>query len=88
MAICVICLFLTVSWVGLGSVIVAFPFHSHLRFQYSRLYLYSNTLFIINHSNHNEHEMVYPVLINIRLHLPVQSSLTFGRWVSGSKEIA
>ena len=28
-AICILCLFLTVPWVGLGSVIVAFPDHTH-----------------------------------------------------------
>ena len=29
MAVCVLCLFLTVQWVGLQSVIVAFPGHTH-----------------------------------------------------------
>ena len=31
-AVCVLCLFLTVLWVGLQSVIVAFPGHTHLLF--------------------------------------------------------
>ena len=29
-AVCIMCLFLTVPWVGLQSVIVAFPGHTHL----------------------------------------------------------
>ena len=31
-AVCVLCLFFTVLWVGLWSVIVAFPGHTHLGF--------------------------------------------------------
>ena len=30
MAVCVLCLFLTVPWVGLQSLIVAFSGHTHL----------------------------------------------------------
>ena len=31
--VCILCLFLTVPWVGLQSVIVAFPGHTNLPFE-------------------------------------------------------
>ena len=34
-AYCVSCLFFVVPWVGMWSVIVAFPGHTHLLFQYT-----------------------------------------------------
>ena len=39
--VCVLCLFLTVPWAGLQSVIVAFPGHTHL------LFTRTHTLFIL-----------------------------------------
>ena len=46
---CVLCLFLTVPWVGLWSVIVAFPGHTHLLYipksSLLTLVLYFATLF-------------------------------------------
>ena len=47
MAVRVVCFFLTMLWVGLQCVIVAFPVHTHLLFGIKKYLLYSETYLFV-----------------------------------------